>query len=290
MQDQFQELDVQAGGVAFAGLAGGSGPAVLLLHGFPQTHLAWRFVAPALMDKYTLIIPDRPGYGSSRIFDTSSRWAKRRVAKALAQLMDCLGHETFAVVGHDRGARSGYRLARDAPQRVHAYASLAVISSLDAWEQLDMAFAIKSFHWLMLAQPDDVPERLLASDPQSFLDAVLLKMVGSLDRFEPEILAAYRNAFRDPAVRHAICEDYRAATLEDLELDRQDRAAGRKLRCKVCVIWPTADTQQGSLPTGIWKQWADEVMCWPVDGGHLLPEFSHTEVSAHLDWFLARIA
>lgn len=288
MIDGFEKLSVLTEEVEFNGVKGGSGPVVLLLHGFPQMHVTWRFIAPALAQNYTVIVPDLPGYGKSRILRDGPRWTKRRVASALCDLMTTLGHNTFAVVGHDRGARVGYRLALDHAERVKSYTSVTVIPTLDAWKNADMAFGLKNFHWYMLAQPGDLPERLLASDPQAFIDDVLFKMTGSLDDFEPEILAAYRQAFEDPAVRHAMCEDYRAGAVEDLEIDRHDRDAGNKLRCPVCVIWPNSEGPHGSSPIDTWRQWADDVTGAAIGGNHLLPEFSSAAVIDLLRPFLAR--
>ncbi len=151
--------------------------------------------------------------------------------------MERLGHERYAVVGHDRGARAGYRLALDHPQRVAVYASLTVIPTLDAFANVDKAFALNAWHWFFLAQPADLPERMLATDPDAYIDAALAKMAGGLERIDPLALDAYRTAFRNPDVRHAMCEDYRAATSEDLEYDASDFAAGRKVACPVLVWW-----------------------------------------------------
>lgn len=219
----FSELHIEAGGVAFCGVTGGSGgPPVLLLHGYPQTHLAWRHVAPRLAQSFTVVAPDLPGYGSSRADSDRPRWTKRRVANALIALMAKLGHRRFAVVGHDRGARAGYRLALDYPGHVTHFASLAVIPTLDAWDLVDERFGRTNFHWFFLAQPFGLPETLLSADPQAFIDAALARMAGGLGNVEPFALEAYRRAFQDPDVRHAICEDYRAAAQEDRAYDAAD--------------------------------------------------------------------
>jgi haloacetate dehalogenase len=282
-----QSLDAEAGGVRFAGVVGGEGPPVLLLHGYPQTHVAWRRVAPALAERHTLVIPDLPGYGASRPDTMSPRWTKRRVGAALIALMDRLGHPRFAVAGHDRGARVGYRLALDHPERVSAYASLAVVPTLDAMEAIDHRAAEKAYHWFFLAQPAGLPERLLAADPDAVIDAALDRMTGGRAVIEPAAREAYRAAFRDPDVRHAICEDYRAALGEDLVLDRADRKAGRRLSCPVLVLWPAADTAPGRpAPDAVWRRWADEVTGAATSGGHLQPEDAPDEVRDALLSFL----
>ncbi|MBB5942817.1 alpha/beta hydrolase [Xanthomonas sp. 3307] len=283
----FSRLQVDAGGVAFAGAIGGAGPPLLLLHGFPQTHLAWRRVAPQLAQAFTVIVPDLPGYGASRTHSDQPRWSKRRVGEALVALMAQLGHTRFAVVGHDRGARAGYRLALDHPDRVTHYASLTVVPTQDAWDAMDMRHGLASFHWFLLAQPFDLPERLLAADPDAFIETVLARMAGGLDRLDPAVRAAYTAAFRDPAVRHAICEDYRAAVNEDLEHDAADRAAGNILHCPVLVLWPQAQAAAPS-PLALWRRWASDVSGKAISGGHLQPEYSSQEVLAELLPFLSR--
>jgi haloacetate dehalogenase len=283
----FAKLDVEAGDVSFRGRIGGSGSPVLLLHGYPQTHVAWRLIAPTLARSHTVIVPDLPGYGDSRTCNDQPRWTKRRVASALVALMDRLGHERFAVVGHDRGARAGYRLALDHPRRVAAYASLTVIPTLDAFAGIDKTFALNAWHWFFMAQPGDLPERMLAADPDAYLEAALAKMAGGLERIEPLALAAYRSAFRNPHVRHAMCEDYRAAASEDLEHDASDSAAGRRLACPVLVLWSESE-QKGRriLPLDVWSRWATNVTGKGLPGGHLLPEDAPNEVLMSLEDFL----
>lgn len=285
----FQPLTVESQGVRFAGVMGGAGPAVLLLHGYPETHLAWRHVAPALAAGFTVVVPDLPGYGRSRAAQDGGRWTKRRVAAAAAGLMAALGHEKFAIVGHDRGARAAYRLALDHPDRVLGFASLTVLPTLDVWAGVDKAFAMSAFHWFLLAQPFDLPERLLAADPDAFIDAALGKMAGGLQNLEADVLDAYRAAFRDPAVRHAMCEDYRAAAHEDADHDAADRGAGRKLACPVLMLWPAARKPGSPAPAEVWRRWADNVTDSPISGGHLQPELSAGEVLAALRPFLARV-
>lgn len=281
----FSGLHIEAGGVAFRGVTGGSGgPPVLLLHGYPQTHLAWRHVAPRLAQSFTVVAPDLPGYGSSRPDSDRPRWTKRRVADALIALMAKLGYRRFAVVGHDRGARAGYRLALDYPGQVTHFASLAVIPTLDAWDLVDERFGRANFHWFFLAQPFGLPEKLLSADPQAFIDAALARMAGGLDNVEPFALDAYRRAFQDPDVRHAICEDYRAAAQEDRACDAADRAIGRKLSCPVLVLWPQG--WEGPSPIDIWCRWANNVQGVPIRGGHLQPEESPEDVLAALLPFL----
>jgi haloacetate dehalogenase len=286
----FRTLNIDAGGVRFAGVIGGAGPPLLLLHGYPETHIAWRKVAPALARHHTLIIPDLPGYGASRPHAMTPRWTKRRVGVALVALMRALGHERFALAGHDRGARAGYRLVLDHPGVVDRFASLTVVPTLDALLAIDYRYAQKSYHWFLLAQEADLPERLLAAAPDAVIDrafAVMNAASGSV--IEASAREAYRAAFRDPTVRHAMCEDYRAALDEDLAHDQADRAAGRKLDCPVLVLWPSSEEVAGRPNrTEIWKGWADDVRGAVTTGGHLQPEDRPDEVTAALVPFFSR--
>ena len=285
----FRSLDIEADGVRFAGVTSGGGPPVLLLHGYPQTHVAWRRVAPVLAERHTIVVPDLPGYGASRLNSPNPRWTKRRVAAALVTLMDRLGHPRFGLAGHDRGARVGYRLALDHPDRVAALAALAVVPTLDAMRVIDHRAAWKAFHWFFLAQPADLPERMLAADPDAFIDRALDRMTGGRAVIEPAAREAYRQAFRNPAVRRAICEDYRAAVEEDLALDAADRDAGRRLSCPVLSLWPEADaTPQGPMPVDTWRRWAADVTGRATSGGHLQPEDAPAEVLDALRPFLLR--
>lgn len=288
----YRTLDVEAGGVRFAGVIGGSGPPLLLLHGYPETHIAWRKIAGDLSRHYTVIAPDLPGYGASRPSAMTPRWTKRRVGEALVALMRSLGYGRFAIVGHDRGARAGYRLVLDHPGVVTAFASLTVVPTLDVVEGVDYRFAQKNYHWFLLSQPANLPEALLAAAPDAVIDYAFDVMHATDDAvIEPAARAAYRAAFRDPAVRHAMCEDYRAALDEDLACDRADRLAGRKLDCPVLMIWPNVEAAAGKpLPVEVWKRWADNVVGATTTGDHLQPEDRPAEVLAALMPFLRQHA
>ncbi len=279
----FTALDAVTGGVRFAGVMGGRGPPVLLLHGYPQTHAAWHDVAPALAEHHTVVVPDLPGYGRSEL-TADGVWDKREVAAELLAMMRGLGHERFHVVGHDRGARVGYRLALEHPAHVSSYCSLAVVPILDVRPAVDWDFAKAAFHWFFFLQPGDLPARLLAADPDAFLDATLTHMAGSLDRLNPAALADYRAAFRRPSVRAAIIKDYRASDATDAAYDAADRAAGRTISCPVLVIWPeqrlVAQGAEGAPPDAVdvWRRWAGDVSGVEVSGGHLVPEHAAADV------------
>jgi haloacetate dehalogenase len=275
--ERFSVLDCTTPRVRFAGVRGGEGPPVLLLHGYPETHATWHAVAPSLAARYTVIIPDLPGYGKSQALDAGP-WDKRTAAAELVAMMRALGHERFTVVGHDRGSRVGYRLALDHPDHVSAYCSLAVVPTLDVWPAVDREFAKSAFHWFFFLQPGDLPERLLAADPDIFLDATLDHMAGGIENLHPAAVADYRTAFRQASVRNAIIEDYRSAYGPDADHDAVDRAAGRKISCPVMVLWPNqrlvaAGMESGTLTaTEVWRRWADNVRGFDIACGHLLPE------------------
>jgi haloacetate dehalogenase len=285
----FMPLRHKVADVAFSGQIGGSGPPLLLLHGYPETHIAWRHIAPELAKSYTIIAPDLPGYGDSHIVaDSGSRWDKRRVAQALAKLMASLGHERYMVVSHDRGARVGYRLALDYPAAVAAYSSLTVVPIIDVWPTVNKEFATKNFHWFLFAQSGDLPEKLLSGNPDAVLDYELHGMTGGKAFLEPAVVARYREAFRRASVRHYMCEDYRAALVEDSAADSADRDAGRKMPCPVQVLWSNKEVPLGGpTPIDTWKRWTSDVTGRGFDAGHLLPEETPDEILAALRPFLA---
>lgn len=289
----FSRLDHVTARARFAGVMGGEGSPVLLLHGYPETHAAWHAVAPALAGRHRIVAPDLPGYGRSLVQDDGS-WDKRETAAELVSLMHALGYQRFAVIGHDRGARVGYRLALDFPAHVTAYCSIAVVPTLDVWPAVDREFAKWAFHWFLFAQPGDLPERLLSADPQAFLDDTLDQMAHGLGTLDPAAVADYREAFSKSSVRKAIIKDYRAAYGIDVEHDAADRLAGRKIACPVLVLWPgrqrlVAQPGQESVltPGAVWQRWADDVREATIDGGHLLPEQASEAVVDALLPFLA---
>ena len=285
--DGFAALDITMDRTRLAGVVGGKGPPVLLLHGYPETHAAWHEVAPMLAEHHTVVVPDLPGYGRSVLTDNGI-WDKREVAAELVAMMRSLDHERFHVVGHDRGARVGYRLALDYPSHVSSFSPLAVVPILDVRPAVDWAFARAAFHWFFFLQPSDLVAKLLAADPDVFLDATLTQMAGSLDRLHPEALADYRAAFRRPSVRAAMIKDYKASDSTDAAYDAADRAAGRTISCPILVIWPeerlVAEGAEDSTLTAVdvWRRWAGDVSGVKVTCGHLVPEHAGPEVVREL--------
>lgn len=272
--DDFEEFTVATPGGAVSGVRGGSGPAVLLLHGIPETHLMWRSIAPPLAREFSVIATDLRGYGSSGWCDDGpdhAGYAMRELARDQALVMRELGYRRFSVVGHDRGARCAYRMALDHPDTVDALGVLDIIPTADAYERADSEFALGYWVWSFLAAQYPVPERLVLGAPDAFVDHMLDSWSDNPGVFTPEIRQVYRQQFRDPDRVHAICEQYRAAATHDIRHDEADRARG--LECPVLVLW-SAGGAVGTWydPLQIWRSWATDVTGAAMPGGHFFPE------------------
>ncbi|QOZ67305.1 alpha/beta fold hydrolase [Bradyrhizobium arachidis] len=290
MLDGFQRYDVQTEDATIVSFIGGSGPPLLLLHGYPQTHIAWRHIAPVLARDYAVVATDLRGYGDGRGPQQAdaSAYSKRTMARDQLAVMKQFGFDRFAVIGHDRGARVGYRMALDHPEVVRAYVSLTVIPTSEMWARAGKDFALGAYHWLLFAQPYDLPERLLSGDPDFFLDWTLQRMARDAGAVSDDARAAYREAFRRPEVRHAMMQDYRAGATIDHEHDLADRAAGRVLDCPVLVLWEEGRLSDTNTTLQIWKNWASDVDGWAIPGGHLQPEEQSEAVLDAVRPFLAR--
>lgn len=253
----------------------GSGPALLLLHGFPQTGLMWGQVSEALAARHTLIVPDLPGYGLSDTPASVDSASKRQMAVQMIDMMRVLGHVRFDLAGHDRGGRVAYRLAMDHPERVQRLAILDILPTSEYWAKMDRAFALKIYHWAFLAQPYPFPETMIAAAPAHFLETTLASwtMARSLDSFAADAMAEYRRNFADPARLKAMCDDYRAGASVDVEHDLADRAAGRKIAAPTLVLWGAGGiAANASTPLDVWHDWADDVRGEAVESGHFMPE------------------
>src|SRR5215208_7640053 len=236
MFDGFDTVQVDVGGTTIFARRKGDGRPLLLLHGFPETHVMWHRVAPALAQRFTVICADLRGYGrSGKPASTPDHtpYAKSAMAIDMVRLMEILGFETFSVAGHDRGARVAYRLALDHPGRVERLALLDVIPTGEAFSRADIRFALAFWPWSLLAQPEPLPERLIAADPEIVVDDALGGWGSDRGSFPPEVRATYIRALRDPDTVHAICEEYRAAATIDVAKDEEDRAAGHRISCPV---------------------------------------------------------
>lgn len=271
---------------------GGSGPPLLLLHGNPQTHAMWHRVAPALARRYTVVAPDLRGYGGSfkpPSAPGSAVYAKREMARDMAELMQRLGFEKYQVVAHDRGARVAHRLAIDHSQHVARLALLDIVPTIEHFERANMEFALGYYHWFWLAQPHPFPENIISAAPDAWFRAHTSREPKDDGFFDADALADYMTFVRDPEMIRGMCEDYRAATGIDLVHDRECRAAGRKVQCPLLVLWG-AKGKIGKWyePLALWQQYsASLVTGGPVDSGHYLAEEAPDEVMRWLDAFLA---
>jgi haloacetate dehalogenase len=266
-----------------------AGPALLLLHGFPQTALMWRDVAPLLAKKFAVVAADLPGYGRSACPDDlpyHASMSKRSMAKTLVEAMCVLGHERFAIAGHDRGGRVAYRAALDAPQSITGIAILDVLPTAEVWDRADARLMLSFWPFSFLAQPEPLPEKLIMARPAAVVDDALSNWGTSPDVFTPAVRQAYVEALGDPAHVHAICEEYRAAAGVDREQDKVDLEAGRAIACPVLVLWSASGGlaswyEEDGGPIRIWRRWASQVHGRPVPGGHFFPE-EHPELTAEL--------
>jgi haloacetate dehalogenase len=261
--------------IAFNVRRGGSGHAVLLLHGFPQTHLCWRLIAPDLARSFAVVCPDLKGYGDSDApapTPDSKNYSKRAMAEELVALMARLGYDRFDVIGHDRGARIGYRLALDHPECVRRLVILDILPTCEQWDVADRHFAVRTYHWGFLAREGGLPERLVGLDPDFYLDYTIRSWAGSMASFTPDVLAEYRRCFRRPATIAAACADYRAGYGIDDALDRADRQSGRRIACPVQVLWGEEYMVAANPVLDTWRQWADRVEGRSIRSGHFLPE------------------
>lgn len=296
MFDGFTIVQADPGGVRLSARQAGSGPAVLLLHGFPETHLMWRDIAPLMARSFTVVCADLKGYGDSGCPSGASSheaYSKRAMAADMAGLMTALGHDRFCVAGHDRGARVAQRLALDAPERVRGLAVLDVIPVSEAWDRADDRFAVAFWPWSLLAQPAPLPEQVLTRCADAVVASAASEW-GSSSAFPPEVAAIYADQLRDPARAHAICEEYRAAATVDRAHEAADRAAGRRIRCPTLALWsatgPLASwyAAEGG-PLAIWRDWCDDLSGRPVDGGHFFPEEHPGATAAALTAFFDHV-
>lgn len=270
---------------------GGNGPPLLLLHGYPQTHLAWHRVAPLLARDFTLVIPDLRGYGASSgpaPDPDHHNYSKRVMAEDMVALMATLGHERFALAGHDRGGRVGYRLCLDHPERVARFAALDIVPTLNTWESMGADAALNTYHWQFLAVPAPVPERLIGSDPDFFFTHLLERWAGRPEALDPEAVRAYLAQFHNPAAIAATCADYRAGASVDRAHDQADRDAGRKIACPVLVVWGRRYlTAKDPSPLVTWRDWAEDAREVAFDCGHFIAEEEPGPCAAALrDFFL----
>jgi haloacetate dehalogenase len=280
---------VTSGGSMIHVVIGGVGPPLLLLHGYPQTHVMWHKIAPRLAEEFTVVAPDLRGYGDSDKPDGGpdhSGYGKRTMASDQAEVMTALGFPRFALVGHDRGARVSYRMALDHADRVTQLAVLDIVPTYETWIRMNHQLGLSTYHWLFLAQPFDLPERLIGGDPEYFLSTMLSRWSGADEAITAEAMAEYRRCFSDPATIHATCEDYRAGATIDFAHDEADRGR-RKIACPMLALWGAGRRRRPGLDyLAVWREWAHDVRGAALPCGHFLPEEAPDQTYAALRQFL----
>ena len=276
MFDGFTDASADIEGIRIHAIQGGRGPALLLLHGHPQTHAIWHKVAPTLAEHFTVIAADLRGYGDSgKPLGTPdhANYAKRRMALDQVALMRGLGFPSFAVMGHDRGGRVAARMAIDHPDAVTKLITLDVAPTVAMYEQTSFEFARAYWHWFFLVRPAPFPETLIRADPDLYLKQTMGARSAGLAPFAPEAYAEYLRCLSDPATAHGICEDYRASITIDLEHDRADLAAGKRIACPFLALWGAHGTVgQCFDPLAEWRSWNAGVTGEALPCGHYLAE------------------
>ena len=282
MFEGFEKVRGKFNGIELTYRIGGQGPALLLLHGHPQTHVMWHRVAPTLAKSFTVIAPDLRGYGDSGKPEANadhSAYSKREMARDVVQLMEMLGHLRFSVLAHDRGARVSHRLALDHPARVNRMILLDIAPTLSMYSQTDELFARAYWHWFFLIRPAPLPETLIEADPALYLRSVMGSRSAGMAPFTDEVLAEYERCLALPGTARGICEDYRASAGIDLEHDCMDREANRVIECPLLVLWGAKGTvAQCFDPLSEWQQVARDVRGHALPAGHYLAE----EVPEHI--------
>ena len=290
MFEGFTRTEIKTSGARIVTLAGGKGPPLLLLHGNPFSHLSWQKFAPRLAQEFTVVATDLRGYGDSEKppgGDDHSGYSFRAMAQDQVEVMAALGHSSFFVVAHDRGARVAHRMALDHPQAVKKLAVLDIVPTRMMYAASDQTFATAYFHWYFLIQPAPFPETLIGANPDFFIKFQMGRRHGGLSAFAPEAMEEYLRCFRDAAAIHASCEDYRAAAGIDLEHDAADE--GRKVECPLLALWGRHGVIELCFDAlADWKKAASNVRGQALDCGHYLAEEKPEDVASLLEDFLTR--
>lgn len=291
MFEGFRTFDITVGSVRIHGRVGGEGPPLLLLHGHPQTHIIWHRLAESLARHYTVVATDLRGYGDSSKpagEPDHANYSKRAMAADQVAVMRELGFERFFLCGHDRGGRVAHRLVMDYPDVVEKLLLLDIAPTLAMYEKTDRTFATAYFHWFFLIQPTPLPETLIEASPADYITRTMGGRHASLDAFDPAAIAEYQRCLRQPGAAHALCEDYRASNGIDLEHDRADLEAGRRIACPLRVLWG----QHGIIercfePLMEWRAVAEQVDGEALPCGHYLPEEAPDAVFQHITRFMS---
>ncbi|MCG8346976.1 MAG: alpha/beta hydrolase [Chloroflexales bacterium] len=284
----FKSAQITTSGAQINLVYGGSGPPVLLLHGYPQSHVIWHGAAPQLAEHFTVVAPDLRGYGdSSKPFGEPdhSTYSKREMARDQVEVMAELGFERFVVIGHDRGARVGHRMTLDEPERVQRLAVIDIVPTYHIFKTINQTMATAYYHWFFLIQPYDMPERMIGADPLYYFHKKICSLGTPREAFAPEALAEYERCFSDPAMIHASCEDYRAAASIDLVHDEADRQ--RRIDCPLLALWGAHGRINSAYNVlDVWRDYANDVRGHTVPAGHHLVEERPAETLAALMTFL----
>jgi haloacetate dehalogenase len=286
--DGFAYTPIPVGPTNYRPGVAGSGPAVLLLHGFPQTHYCWHRVAPALAAQNTVVVCDLKGYGESRSAPggpLGEGYSKREMAAELVELMAELGFDRFAVIGHDRGGRVAYRMALDHAETVVRLGVLNIVPTVEQFERMAGEVSLDYYPFFLLAQPPPFAERLVGASAEYFLRHTLESWAATPGAIAPEAIERYVRAFT-PAALAGICADYRAAFHIDRAIDAEDREAGRRIGCPVLVHWGAEEGAMSDGPLIVWRQWAGAVRGSPLQSGHFIAEEAPGELLASLQGFL----
>ncbi|MFM0635879.1 alpha/beta hydrolase [Paraburkholderia metrosideri] len=272
----FTDASIHVDGIQIHAIRAGNGPALLLLHGHPQTHAIWHKVAPALAQHFTVIAADLRGYGDSgkpQGAPDHSNYSKRRMAADQVALMRAQGFTQFAVIGHDRGGRVAARMALDHPQAVTKLVTLDVAPTLAMYEKTSFEFARAYWHWFFLVRPAPFPETLIRADPDLYLKQTIGARSAGLAPFTEAAYAGYLRCLSDPATAHGMCEDYRASITIDLDHDRTSLAEGQKIECDFLALWGAHGViEQCFEPLAEWRQWSVHVSGAALPCGHYIPE------------------
>jgi haloacetate dehalogenase len=284
--ENYVPFTVDANGVSIFGMKGGNGPPLLLLHGHPQTHEIWHRLADVLAQHFTVIATDLRGYGASGKPPSDAQhlpYSKRAMAADQVAVMQHFGFEHFMVCAHDRGARVAHRMAVDFPQAVDRLMLLDIAPTLAMYEATDRTFATAYFHWFLLIQPEPLPELLIGSQPDAYVERVMGSRHAGLAPFAPHALQAYRDALKQPGAVHAMCEDYRASATIDLEHDRADIECGNKIACPLRVLWGAEGVIEKNFKAlDEWRRVARDVSGRKVPAGHYIAEEVPDELLAEM--------
>ena len=289
MFEGFEEFQIEANGTTINLVKGGSGPPMLMLHGYPQTHAMWNKIAPRLAEDFTVVCPDLRGYGDSAKVEGDPEhmnYSKRVMAQDQGDVMKQLGFEKFYLVGHDRGGRVSHRLTKDHPEKVLKLVTLDIIPTHKMFQIVDKDFATNTYHWFFLIQPFDFPERVIGADPEFYAGRGFNRVKDSDKVFTPEALADYLRCFNNPGTIHACCEDYRAGASIDLVHDDAD--FDQKINCPMLVMWSTTGfvgRTQDVLK--VWQDYATNVRGLPLPCGHYIAEELPDEAYEAIKGFLS---